>query len=150
MPRCLPQACALALAVLACAPLAHAAEDATATITSNTTTVDVNAPQSTREFPLNALRGILQVGLSPEAVINGRATRLAPGVRIRGTNNLLQLPGSVSGQKLLVHYTVDSYQLVKEVWVLRAEEAALPWPETPEQAATWRFDVASKSWIKPN
>jgi hypothetical protein len=139
---------------LACAATASTltpnALAADATVISNATTVDVITPQVVREFPLNALRGMLVIGMAPEATLNGVAVRLAPGARIRGLNNMLALPASLAGKSLLVHYTVDSYRLVKDVWLLRPEEAARLWPETPEQAATWRFDVSTKTWVKPS
>jgi hypothetical protein len=154
MPRCLAHRRMAVGLWLACAATAstlttQTALAADATVISNATTVDVITPQVVREFPLNALRGILVIGMTPEATLNGVAVRLAPGARIRGMNNMLALPGSLAGKSLLVHYTVDSYRLVKDVWLLRPEEAAQLWPETPEQAATWRFDVSTKTWVKP-
>jgi hypothetical protein len=142
------------LAACTLAPMAHLGAlaqtaDASATLTTQSTTVNTAAPQTVRDFPPQALRGTLLVGMSPEATVNGQNARLAPGARIRGTDNMLILPGMVSGQKLLVHYTVDSYQLIKDVWVLRAEEAALPWPQTLEEAATWSYNPINKTWSKP-
>ncbi len=109
----------------------------------------VLAPPAVREFPPHALRGALVLGVAPQASLNGKDDRLAPGARIRGADNLLLLPGQIHGQKLLVHYTRDTYRLIKDVWVLRPAEAALPWPETAEQAVTWRYDPLSHRWLKP-
>ena len=54
------------------------------------------------------------------------------------------------GAKLLVHYTIDSYGLVKDVWILTPDEAARkPWPTTPLEAQTWNFDWQSQTWTKP-
>ena len=47
------------------------------------------AAQMQRNFPADALRGELQVLQPPEATLNGRPVRLAPGARIRGDNNLV-------------------------------------------------------------
>jgi hypothetical protein len=159
MPRCSPSrhqaaggllAATLALC-LGLAPFAAQAQsaDATAQVTTQSTTVDASAPQTVRDFPPHALRGTLQVGMAPVAAINGQDARLAPGARIRGADNMLILPGMISGQKLLVHYTVDNYQLIKDVWVLRAEEAAMPWPQTLEEAATWTYNPVARTWSKP-
>jgi len=99
-----------------------------------------------RNFPANALRGELMVVAPPDVTLNGRAARLAPGSRIRGDNNMVLLSGSVVGNKLLVHYTIDTYGLIKDVWVLRDDEAAKPWPRSQEEAARWTFDQATQSW----
>ena len=45
---------------------------------------------------------------------------------------------------------VDTSGLVKEVWILRPEEAAVrPWPTTPAEAQAWLFDPAAQVWTKP-
>lgn len=106
--------------------------------------------QSPRSFPLHALRGELTVTQPPEVLLNGEAARLAPGARIRGENNLLVLSGQAVGQKLVVNYTIDPIGLVMDVWILTpAERAVRPWPTTPAEAATWRFDIATQTWTKP-
>ena len=108
------------------------------------------AAQMQRNFPATALRGTLLIGEPPEIALNGKPARLAPGARIRGQDNMVQMSGTLSGAKLLVHYTVDTYGLVKDVWILRPEEAAVrPWPATPEQAETWAFDPIAQTWAKP-
>jgi hypothetical protein len=108
------------------------------------------AAQVQRNFPQTALRGTIVVGTPPEILLNGKAARLAPGARIRGQDNLLQMSASLAGQRLLVNYTLDTLGLVYDVWILRADEAAMrPWPVTPEQAATWTFDPAAQTWTKP-
>jgi hypothetical protein len=109
----------------------------------------VLAQQAQRPFPPNALRGELLVEQPPAVQLNGQAARLAPGARIRGENNLLQMSGALAGQKVLVHYTVDSYGLLLDVWVLSAaERARQPWPTTPAEAAAWRFDPVAQTWSK--
>lgn len=108
------------------------------------------AAQLQRSFPQNALRGSLTVVVPPEVELNGRSARLAPGARIRDADNMLQLSGALVGQRYIVNYTVDIGGLVKDVWILRAEEAAVrPWPTTPEQAQTWSFDPVAQSWSRP-
>ncbi len=106
--------------------------------------------QVQRNFPPNALRGELVVGDLPQAKVNGVATTLSPGVRIRGQNNLLQMSGGLTGAKLLVHYTLDGAGQVKDVWILTSEEAAKrPWPRTPIEMEKWEFDFGAQTWSKP-
>ena len=105
--------------------------------------------QAQRNFPADALRGALVVGDPPEVTVNGQPARLAPGARIRGANNMLAMSGSLTGQRLLVHYTVDISGHVKDVWVLTPEEASRkPWPSTPDEAARWSFDAAAQTWTR--
>jgi hypothetical protein len=132
MPRCVTVAAALASVVLlaAQAPAAQA--------------------QAMRNFPANALRGELRIGQPPEATLNGRPARLAPGARIRGADNLLQMSGALAGQALTVHYTVDDYGLLRDVWLLTpAEKARQPWPRTAAEAAALRFDPVGQTWSRP-
>ena len=106
--------------------------------------------QTTRPFPATALRGTLQIVQPPDVRLNDQAARLAPGARIRGANNMLQLSGALIGQALLVHYTVEptSGQLLN-VWVLTEEEAARkPWPTTPQEAQQWLFNPAAQTWTR--
>jgi hypothetical protein len=106
--------------------------------------------QTPRPFPVSALRGELVVLQPPEVALNGRAARLAPGARIRGDNNLLQLSGALVNQRHTVNYTLDPSGLLLDVWILTpAERARQPWPTTPEQAATWVFDPSAQTWSRP-
>lgn len=108
------------------------------------------AAQVQRSFPANALRGELTIVQPPEALLNGAPARLAPGSRIRGPDNLLQMSGALIGRKFAVHYTVDDLGLVKDVWLLRADELARkPWPRTPIEASQWVFDPIAQTWTKP-
>jgi hypothetical protein len=106
--------------------------------------------QVQRNFPPNALRGELVVVDVPQVSINGVSGSLAPGVRIRGQNNMLQMSGSLVGAKLLVHYTLDTSGQVKDVWILTPDEAAKrPWPRTMLEAEKWEFDFGAQTWSKP-
>jgi hypothetical protein len=108
------------------------------------------AAQVQRNFPAHALRGELLIQQPPEALLNGRPARLAPGARIRGADNLLQMSGALAGQKLPVHYTLDNAGLLLDVWVLTpAELARRPWPTTPRQASEWVFDPVAQVWSRP-
>lgn len=127
MPRCLSMAlaaAALAVPALACA-------------------------QFTRTLPTDSLRGEVTFGQPPEVLLNGQPMRLAPGARIRDAQNMLALSGTLMGQKHKVNYTVDSYGLLFNVWILRADELARRWPSTPNEAATWTYDPINFAWIKP-
>lgn len=107
------------------------------------------AAQTTRPFPAHALRGTLVVAQPPEVQLNSQPGRLAPGARIRGADNLVQLSGTLVGAKLLVHYTLDPTGLLQDVWVLTPDEAARkPWPSTPGEAQAWLFNPAAQAWSK--
>ena len=106
--------------------------------------------QAQRIFQANALRGELIVMQPPEALLNGKPIRLAPGVHIRNTSNMVQLSGSLQGQKLAVNYTLDPAGELRDVWILSETEwARKPWPATPEQAQAWVFDSTMQRWSKP-
>ena len=114
----------------------------------------ISAPASAqmqRNFPQNTLRGVMAFGDFPQVTLNGVATQLAPGSRVRNPDNLIVTPGSLAGARVLVHYTVDlGGHQVHDVWILRPDEAAIkPWPTTLEEARTWRFDPNTRSWVKP-
>jgi len=106
--------------------------------------------QTHRFFTPATLRGELVVTQHPDVLLNGRPARLAPGSRVKGENNLLVQPAGLTGQKLIVHYTVENSGLIMDVWVLNAAELAnRPWPTTPAESATWAFNPGSQTWIKP-
>ena len=106
--------------------------------------------QIQRQFPADALRGEIVITSPPDLALNGKASRLAPGSRIRGQDNMLQMSGAMIGQELAVNYTIDTYGMVRDVWVLRPEEIRKrPWPSTPAEAKSWRFDAIAQTWSKP-
>ena len=106
--------------------------------------------QVQRPFPATALRGELVVTAPPEVTLNGRAGRLAPGARIRGEDNMLQMSAALIGQPLRVNYTVDTLGLVHSVWILRPDEAKVrPWPRSVAEAEAWSFDPVAQLWSKP-
>lgn len=77
-----------------------------------------------REFPLKALRGMLEITAPPEILIDGRAARLSPGARIRDTQNMIIPPAQLMGRRWLVNFVLESNGLVHEAWLLTPEEAA--------------------------
>ena len=106
--------------------------------------------QVQRSFPQNALRGVIVFDTAPVIAVNGRPARLAPGSRIRDGNNMTVVPSAVHGGKFLVHYTIDTSGLVKDVWILTPGEAAVkPWPTSPAEAQAWGFDPIAQVWVKP-
>ena len=82
-----------------------------------------SAQEAVRPFPAAAKRATLQVTYPPDILLNGQPARLSPGARIRGTNNMLVLSGSLASQTVLVNYVKDAQGMVHEVWVLNATEA---------------------------
>jgi hypothetical protein len=105
--------------------------------------------QLPRQFPAQALRGDLTVLQPPDVQLNDGAARLSPGARIRGMDNMLQMSGSLIGQKLRVHYTLDASGNLRDVWVLTPDEARRePWPKTPAEAERWFFDWSAQTWTK--
>jgi hypothetical protein len=106
--------------------------------------------QAQRLFERTALRGELVVKAPPEALLNGKPVRLAPGSRIRNPQNMVQLSGTLLEQKLLVHYTLDGFGEVQNVWILsEAEAAKQPWPRSAAEAQAWIFDPTLQRWSKP-
>lgn len=171
MTRCLHTAATRAAALpvalaatlgMALSPQAHAQFDSasvlgsTASATDTTSTPSASAGTTAlvpmafmRQLPVGSLRGELVLTNPPEVLLNGKADRLAPGARIRGTDNMLVMPGAAVGQKLVVNYTRESYGLLLDVWVLRPDEIAKLWPKTAEEAAKWQFDPLTQTWSKP-
>ena len=109
------------------------------------------AAAQTRSFPQNTLRGTIAFADDGTIALNGRATTLSPGSRVRDEQNMIVLPAALVGTKRLVHYTLDiGGGQVRDVWILRPDEAAIrPWPATLEQANTWLFDPTTMTWAKP-
>ena len=106
--------------------------------------------QAPRNFPATALRGEIVVTAPPELLLNKRPARLAPGARIRTVDNMLVLSGAAVNQRLVVNYILDLQGQLLEVWILNpAELARQPWPSTPQEAASWRFNADPPSWSKP-
>ncbi len=102
-----------------------------------------------RMLPPASLRGELLIADAQSGELNGNTETLAPGLRVRGANNLLLAPGMLMGQKFVVNYVRDSYGLIYEVWILRDDERAIRWPKTSEEAAKWLYDPYTQTWNKP-
>jgi hypothetical protein len=116
--------------------------------------VSITAPaaaQLQRAFPQGTLRGAMTFGDYPQVTLNGRGTQLSPGSRIRDGQNMIVMAGSLAGARMLVHYTLDiGGEQVRDVWILRPDEAAIkPWPGTPDEARLWMFDATTQTWVRP-
>lgn len=81
------------------------------------------AQASVRAFPVAAKRGVLVIAQSPEVTIDGSPRRLSPGARIRSNQNLIVMPASITGQRLVVNYVTDAQGLIQDVWILNAQES---------------------------
>jgi hypothetical protein len=107
------------------------------------------AAQAQRNFSAKALRGEVVFGTPPEITLNGKPARLAPGVRIRDENNLVQMSATLTGRKLVVNYTTELEGLLLDVWILgRNELERKPWPTTEKEAQTWLFDPVAQTWTR--
>ena len=107
-------------------------------------------PQVARNFPQNALRGEVVVQSAYDVLVNGQQARFAPGLRVRGQDNLMLVSGVLIGQTFIGHYTVDVNGQINQLWVLRDDELANKlWPRTAEESAAWSFDPAAQVWSKP-
>ncbi len=81
-------------------------------------------PHGVREFPAAALRATLSVSTPPDILLNGNRERLAPGARIRNTNNMLVVSASLVGDTYIVNYVREPQGLIKDVWLLTEAEVA--------------------------
>jgi hypothetical protein len=86
-----------------------------------------------RSFPAKTERGAMLITQPPELLMNGKPARFSPGARIRGTNNLMILSGTLVGQNLLVNFLREPQGMIHEVWILTEAEAALPLPSASTQ-----------------
>jgi hypothetical protein len=95
---------------------------ATLVLPSLTLAQTPSEPPAVRAFPANALRGTLVMTSTHDAKLDGSAARLSPGSRIRGTNGMLVMSGSIIGRELVVNYTRESNGLLHDVWILTDAE----------------------------
>ena len=109
----------------------------------------VAAQSVQRNFPQNALRGVIAFGVAPEIALNGQPARLAPGARVRGFNNLVVSPGTLTGSSAIVNYTVEINGLVQDVWILTPDEQARKWPTSAQEAQSLVFDPVAQTWSTP-
>jgi hypothetical protein len=107
------------------------------------------AAQLQRPFDHKTLRGTVVFDTPPQATLNGKPVRLAPGARVRDEGNLVQLPVTLVGRKAVVHYTTDLEGQLLDVWILTPQEQAKkPWPVTQQEAQAWVFDANAQAWTR--
>lgn len=80
--------------------------------------------QLVRTAPADVKPARLVVTAPPEIRLNGQPERLSPGARIRNTQNMMVLSGSIAGQEHPVVYRRDGVGNVHEVWLLTEDEYA--------------------------
>ena len=80
------------------------------------------AQGSVRTFPATAQRGVMQITSPPDLLMNGQPERLSPGARIRGTNRMLVMSGSLVGQQWWVNFLREPNGLIHDVWILTNDE----------------------------
>jgi hypothetical protein len=81
----------------------------------------IEAPALVRNFPQDIQAGELQGIDAPFVRISGKIYRMAPGIKFRGTNNIIVPPGSVRTTAKIV-FTLDLMGQVWVVWMLTPEE----------------------------
>lgn len=82
-----------------------------------------------RTFPDAARRGVLQLAAGSNALLNGQAIRMAPGMRLLSPQNTLVMLHTVVGQTFQVNYLIEnSTGMLLTAWILTEGEAAKPRP----------------------
>ncbi|MBS1186206.1 MAG: hypothetical protein H6R04_224 [Burkholderiaceae bacterium] len=76
-----------------------------------------------RMFPPNTKLGTVSLENYPTVAINGTARSVSAALRIWNTNNLIQVPASLTGSKFLGKYTESLTGDVDRIWILTEEEA---------------------------
>lgn len=74
-----------------------------------------------RNFPKDIQAGELQGIEAPYVRISGKTYPMAPGIKIRGTNNIIVPPGSLHSVAKIV-FTLDLMGQVWGVWMVTPEE----------------------------
>ena len=94
-----------------------------------------DAKPAVRTFPATALRGEMVVSPTPPIItLDGKPDRLSPGSRIRGTDNMLVMSGTLANQTTVVNYLREPAGNVHEVWILNPEEIKL---KRPNSKSSW-------------
>ena len=123
MNRCTPHSLAILAVLAASTLLSSCAKDSPGTTSS------------VRQFPAAALRGEMVMSSAPPVItLDGKPDRLSPGSRIRGTDNMLVMSGTLVNQTNVVNYLRESAGNVHEVWILNPEEIKL---KRPNSKASW-------------
>lgn len=100
-----------------------------------------------RTFPDAALRGTLTITAASDATLNGRAIRMAPGMRLFSPQNSLVMAHTVLGQTFKVNYLIEpSTGMLQSAWILSQGEADQPrkGSDTVERNYRSEFDPVQK------
>ncbi|MFN7153934.1 MAG: hypothetical protein ACK4OE_09580 [Acidovorax sp.] len=100
-----------------------------------------------RTFPDAALRGTLTITATSDATLNGRAIRMAPGMRLFSPQNSLVMAHTVLGQTFKVNYLIEpSTGMLQSAWILSQSEADQPrkGSDTVERNYRSEFDPVQK------
>lgn len=100
-----------------------------------------------RTFPDAALRGTLTITAASDATLNGRAIRMAPGMRLFSPQNSLVMAHTVLGQTFKVNYLIEpSTGMLQSAWILSQGEADQPrkGSDTVERNYRSQFDPVQK------
>ena len=84
------------------------------------------AMAQTRSIPDQAKRGHIRHVQSLLVSIDATTISLSPGSHIRDTNNFIIVPTALPAAGALADYLVDVNGQVHRVWLLTAQEAAVP------------------------
>lgn len=91
-----------------------------------------------RPFPPEAKRGVMTPDVYPAIIINDKPRTLSAGARIWNRDNRIEMPAALRGNEFIVHYTENRDGEIDRVWILTADEIALP-PPKPAPVTTLPF-----------
>lgn len=95
-----------------------------------------------RPFPPGTKRGTMTPATYPKIVINDKTRTLSAGARIWNQRNTIDMPASLRGEDMVVHYTENQAGQIDRVWILTPEEIARP---APKPVATPKRSTESQS-----
>lgn len=70
----------------------------------------------------------------PTVIMDEKTRILSAGARIWNQDNMIEMPASLRGSELIVHYTEDNTGDIDRIWILTADEVAQPAPKPPPEA----------------
>ena len=88
------------------------------------------AAQALRTIPQDAKRGEMSYVPDMMVQVDGEKLQLAPGIQIRDPLNMVIVPAALP-DKTIVKYRLDTFGMVRQVWILTPEEAAASAPANP-------------------
>lgn len=93
------------------------------------TVTTISAFAFERPFPPGTKRGTMTPAVYPKIVINDKTRTLSAGARIWSQRNTIDMPASIRGEDIVVHYTENQAGQIDRVWILTPEEIARPAPK---------------------